>query len=165
MPFARPDDNRDLSAEILIPFLDEASLVVQPGIQGAAVVQDRHACFRQRRQVVNRLLFARHETLHERIPGINAGDLVRVCNRPGVCFACLRPDPFQHRLFRESIIHKEFIGIVPLLLRHTRSHGRDDQQVVALRQQRRLDGCIPLDRIPGEHPGFSRRHGLGHEDR
>src|ERR1035437_9725663 len=50
MPFARPDNNRDLSAELLITFLDDASLAVQPGIQGAAVVQDRHACFRQRRQ-------------------------------------------------------------------------------------------------------------------
>src|SRR5712692_1650510 len=64
MPFARPDDNRDLSVEFLITFLDDASLTVQPGIQGAAIVQDRHACFRERRKVINRLLFARHETVH-----------------------------------------------------------------------------------------------------
>ena len=45
MSFARPDDNRDLSAKLLITFLNDASVAVQPGIQGAAVVQDRHACF------------------------------------------------------------------------------------------------------------------------
>src|SRR4029077_12707865 len=63
MPFARPDDHRDLSAELLITFLDDASLAVQPGTKGAAVVRARRPFFRERRKVVNRLLLARHETL------------------------------------------------------------------------------------------------------
>src|ERR1035437_255792 len=165
VPLSLPDDDRDLSAEFLITFLDDASLALQPGVQGAAVVQDRHACLRQRRKIVNRLRFARHQTAHERIPGINAGDLARVGDRPGVGFARLRPGPFQYRIARESIIHKEFVSIVPPLLLRTPSSEPGDHNVEALRQQRLLDGRIPLDRIPREHPGFSLRHGLGHNDR
>src|SRR5260370_37884680 len=77
MSFAFPDDTCDLPAEFLITLLDNASLLIEPGVKAATIVQDRDAGFRQRTQVIDRRRLC-HETAQSRIADINAGDFVRV---------------------------------------------------------------------------------------
>ena len=54
MPFALPNDDLDLAAKVLITLFDDARLVLQPRIQGRAVMQDRNAGFLWRK-IIDRL--------------------------------------------------------------------------------------------------------------
>jgi len=51
------DDHGDLPAEFPVTFLGNTRLAVEPGIEGATHVQERHAGLGQRGQIVQRLRF------------------------------------------------------------------------------------------------------------
>src|SRR2546422_11778773 len=69
MALTLPDDHREISAEFLVFLLRHARVSVQPRIEAAAHVEDRHTCFGQRSQIVHQRrlcviqwrLFARHD--------------------------------------------------------------------------------------------------------
>src|SRR5258708_5717535 len=117
MPFAFPDDHRDLSVEFLISLLDDASLVVEPWVEASAIVQDRDAGFGQWRQVVDRRRRC-HQTSHGGIPRIDTGNLVRIRDCPRVYLSRVRSGPFHHWLLRESVVDQGPVGLIPLLLHH-----------------------------------------------
>jgi hypothetical protein len=50
----KSDNHSGLPAELLISLLDDPSLVTEPWVKAAAIVQDRDVGFSQRSQVVDR---------------------------------------------------------------------------------------------------------------
>src|SRR5712692_2622989 len=57
MSLAFLDEDRDLAAEVFVALLSDQRVVIQPGVQAAANVEDRYAGFGQRGQVIERLRF------------------------------------------------------------------------------------------------------------
>ena len=113
MSLAFLDDDRDRTAELLVALLDNPRLVRKPGVEAAAIVQERYTGLGQRGQVIEwRRL--RHEAAENGIPAIDAGHLVRVLDRPGVGFPGGRPGSFQHRLSGEAVVGQELVSGVPL---------------------------------------------------
>ena len=136
--------------------------LVEPGVEAAADVDERHAGLGQGVQVVERRRL-RHEAAQGRVLGVDAGDLVRVLDGPGVSFPGRRPGAFQHRLPGEAVVDEPLVGRVPLLPHRAGLRGqRGDDDVEALGEQGLVDRGVPADRVrPGRPRAFPGRRPSG----
>ena len=158
------DDDRHPAAEFLVTLLDDARLAVEPRVEAAADVHERHAGPGQDVQVVERLLL-RHEAAQGRVLGVDARDLVRVLDRPGVGLAGRVPAPpapaSSTSRDRPAACRRRSTAAHRAGLRDER--GDDD--VEALGQQGQIDRRVAADRVGPEHPGLARGGGLRHDHR
>ena len=121
MSLALLDDDRDLTAELLVSLLNNAALAVKPGVEAAANMEDGHAGFGQRGQIIDRRFFALSSG--GRVPSwcCEGGDSGRRCTKLCPDFRWpmrrLRPPPapaFHRGFLGEAVVGHGLIDGVPL---------------------------------------------------
>src|SRR5690349_15704929 len=95
MTFPFLKDDRDASAELPVTLLGNPGLAREPWVQVSADVEQGYACLRQGIQIIEGLRL-RHAAAQDRIFAIEATDLVRVGDGPGVGFPGRQASAFQH---------------------------------------------------------------------
>src|SRR5258708_1548782 len=91
------DDDLDVSAKLFVSLFDPKRLVFEPRIEAAANMKKRHVGFSQASEIIERLGFGQG-TVHPRILGVDAGNLVRIFDGPRVDFAGGSARAFHYRL-------------------------------------------------------------------
>ena len=156
MTFAFLDDNGDPPAEFLVSLLGDPRLAFEPRIEAAANVEEVHTRVGQRGQIIERLRF-RHVAAQDGILAVDATDLVRVRDGPGVGFPSRSACAFHDRLRGKALVDQIFVNGVPLL--QNRAIGvpgaRAGDDVKAFVQQGQIDHCIPSDEVRPEAPRAS----------
>ena len=122
MPIAFLDDDGDLTAKFLITLLNNFRLSFQPRVHAAAHMQQRHTSVCQRSQMIKGLS-VRHGQPQDGILSVEATDLVRIGDRPGIDFASRSSSVFHHRLEGESLIDQKPVAMTA------------DQQILSIHGQ------------------------------
>src|ERR1700722_2713432 len=165
MAFAFVDDNGNLTTEFVVALFRHARIAGKPGVETTANMEERHAGFGERGEIVKRLCF-RHVAMHDGIFGADAGNLVRVFNGPGVGFSRCGPDAFHHGFPGKATIGEVFINLVPV--RDQRAVGivgdRAGDDMKPFGQQREINCGIRAYIIRPEYPGISGSRRLRHND-
>jgi hypothetical protein len=141
MSLALLDDDLDFAAKLVVSLFNLKRIVLEPGVEAAANVKKRHVGFGQGGEIIERLRF-RQGTVHARILGVDAGNLVRIFHGPRVDFAGGAARAFHCRLLGKAVPGQVFIRRVPILHHEADSYGAGDD-VKPLGQQFLIDLRVP----------------------
>jgi len=153
MSLALLNDDLDFTAKLLISLFNLKSIVLEPRVEAAANVKKRHVGFGQGGEIIERLRY-RPGTVHARILGVDAGNLVRIFDGPRVDFAGAAARAFHCRLLRKAVSGQVFIRRVPILHHEADPYGAGDD-VKPFSQQLLIDLRVTKHKTRPVHPGHA----------